>query len=137
MSFINGKPTNEKQQPCPFKPTATDSIDVVERIKEKYAMDSLASKELNKELHSAKNEGRKVGKDVKRDAKRFLNRAEFNQKLEKYGLRIEDGRNGFMDKTEAIKISVPGKTMTISQVKLLIKGLQEAVALAQRIPSSK
>lgn len=110
---------------------------VMDNIKEKYAMDSLASKELNKELHSAKKEGRKVGKDVKRDAKRFLNKAELNQKLEKYGLRIEEGRNGFMDKTESVKISVPGKTMTIPQIKLLIKGLQEAVALAQRIPSSK
>ena len=103
----------------------------------RYAMDSLASMQLNKELHAAKSEGRKVGKDLKRDAKRFLNKAEFNKKLEKYGLRLEDRHGGFSDRSEGIKISVPGQTLSLPQIKMLIKGLQEALKMAQNIPSAK
>lgn len=114
------------------------------KIKEKYALDSVESIALNKAIHEnnkkRKNEGRsKLSKSNIRNGQQNFKVSAINDKLKNYGLSVSVGSEGdyFSNRTEAIRINVPGKLMRITEVKALIKGLQEAVALAQRIPSSK
>ena len=104
----------------------------VEEIRSRIGMnphaDSLASVQLNKELHEAKKEGRRVPTPVKREARRELAIEEANQKLRPYGIYLM---------RRSLNISVPSKELNISEARKFIRGLQDAIALSQRIPSGK